>query len=361
VDSGVFRPVRFPSRYSDATGTVTYQDLLLDSYVVGADPPSPRYLRDEASGLAVREDATTTATLKLKLATALHVKILDVQNAPPARDFCVYYLTAGMHNVPQEGPCSHTGEYDLAGLVPGKYKVFIAPTDNIHGAQWVGPHGGVGDLDLAQAFDAKAGQTAQVNVILDRAGSIAGTIRDRTTHKPVPYHCGTVLPAPADHAVYGAGVGCANDLSGKYTITGLGPYAWKVEFPDVDSGYAWQWSGGAANRAKATSVQVHAGGTTTLNATLKPTGKITGTATAAGREPVDTEVVAVDTVTGDYAGFRGWPDETTIYTIQGLTDQKVTVIFRSQDWARPSFSMSWPVDVTTHAGQTVSGINLHRG
>jgi hypothetical protein len=356
LDSGLFRPVLFPSRVTDANGTVSYVDLPAGAYAVGADPPSTRYLRNEVSGVVVREDATTRTTVGLKLATAIHVSVVDAATSAPAPGFCLEYLVAGLHNVPQELPCSGgSAELDVAGLVPDRYKLFVAPTDGAHGAQWVGPHGGTGDLDLAQAFDAQPGQTVHVTVRLDRAGAIAGTIRDRATRKPVGL-CASVLPAPAEHGVYGPGVGCA-DTTGRYTISGLGPYHWKVEFTDVDGGYAWQWSGDAANRHKATAVAVKAGHTATANAALRPSGRITGTAWYGGRDGVDTQVLAVDADTGDVAGFHGVPGDGGAYTIVGLGDQQVEVVFTAAEWASP-FTYRHPGTVATHAGKTVTGIDF---
>jgi hypothetical protein len=132
-----------------------------------------------------------------------------------------------------------------------------------------------------------------------------------------------------------------------------------VEFPTYVEGYAWQWSGGAVNRTHATGIKVTAGHTATANADLKPEGVINGKAIAAGWEQVDTEVVAVDTESGDYAGFHGWPEfETGVYSLTGLNDQKVNVIFRNQSWTREMLNVTYPRTLTTHDGKTMNNINF---
>lgn len=47
---------------------------------------------------------------------------------------------------------------------------------------------------------------------------------------------------------------CADEL-GRYTLRGLGPYAWPVEFTDFSGAHAWQWPGGASNRHEAERVR----------------------------------------------------------------------------------------------------------
>jgi hypothetical protein len=229
-----------------------------------------------------------------------------------------------------------------------------------HGAQWVGAGGGTGDLEAARVFDARPGETVEVTVRLDPAGSITGVVRDQTTHAPVPL-CASVLPASAEHGVDGAGVGCT-DADGRYTITGLGPYAWPVEFPDYglpDSApaHAWQWSGGGVNRHAATKVTVEAGGTATADADMRPAGFITGTARAAGHDAVLTQVTAVDVETGDFTGFRGGPDEHGRYVLAGVNDERVRVYFTDAAGG-PEFSVRYPRVLTVHSGKSTGGINF---
>src|SRR5262249_28431551 len=68
------------------------------------------------------------------------------------------------------------------------------------------------------------------------------------------------------------------DKQGRYTLSGLGPYAWTLFISA--SGEASVFSGGVADRDKATGVKVKAGSTTTLNVAMSPgvtvTGKVVG-------------------------------------------------------------------------------------
>jgi hypothetical protein len=264
-----------------------------------------------------------------------------------------------MYNTPEQWwQCSYTDTLDVPQLVPDKYRLFVYARDGEHGSQIVSTNGGTGDLDRAKVFDAAPGQTVAVKVLLDKAGSITGVVRDKATGKPT-YACASVLPAPTQHAnsPTDGGVGCTDD-TGRYTISGLGPYTWKVEFPAYDDAHAWQWSGGSVNRTHAAGVKVTVGGTATANADLLPTAVIKGNAVSAGREPVDTEVVAVDAESGDYAGFHGWPEfGTGAYTLTGLGNQRVWVVYRAQSWA-PPFTVRYKDRLTTRTAKTIDNIDF---
>jgi hypothetical protein len=356
VNSGLFREIRFPSRKTDATGTVVYRDLRTGTYTVGVESPGSFNLRNEVSGVVVRENRDTTVTVRLGRTTTLQVTAVDAATSAPVAGFCLWYLTSGGHNVAQEDRCTTTNHLQLRGFVPDRYRLFVQPSDEAYGAQIVGTDGGTGNLDDAMVFDAEAGQTVNVTVKLDRAGAITGVIRDRSTGKPVPL-CATVLPSAAQDASVNTGRGCA-DTDGRYTISGLGPYTWRIQVADYDGVYAWGWSGGGVNRRDAAGIKVTAGGTATANVPLRRSGRITGTAKASGRVPVDTEVVAVDTVTGDYAGFHGIPDENGRYTVVGLNDVTVAVYFTSAVWSPDPFSFRYSRTLHPHPGRTVSGINF---
>jgi len=141
-------------------------------------------------------------------------------------------------------------------------------------------------------------------VQLDRAGAISGTVPDKATGKPVTFACVTVNPVGGDYTFDGECEGAFTDSAGRYTLTGLGPYAWPVEFATADTGaYAWQWSGGVASRKQATPVPVTAGRTATANAALTRGTKVVGTVLDSRGLPIRAAVYAVNSDTGDVAGW----------------------------------------------------------
>ena len=89
-----------------------------------------------------------------------------------------------------------------------------------------------------------------------------------------------------------------NRPTGRYRVSGLGPYAWPLFF---DTGGGSQWSGNTGNRFKARTVKVIAGRTVTYNERQGSRVTVRGTVTA----PVPFErarVEAFNTVTGDPIG-----------------------------------------------------------
>ena len=147
---------------------------------------------------------------------------------------------------------------------------------------------------------------------------------------------------------------CSFDSTGAYRITGLGPYAWKVAVPTYTGTYAWTWSGGAANRAKATAVQVVAGTTVTQNVALPATGTISGTLTPpAGGNPALAQVQVVDAATGDYAGAFARVNADGTFTVTGLNTQKVWIYY-----TYGVTTYKYPTKVSTNASLGVTGVVL---
>ncbi len=118
------------------------------------------------------------------------------------------------------------------------------------------------------------GDVIKTEVRLDGTGSIAGTVTDARTGKAVEDVCAWVLPAgPSGPEARGRN---CTDSGGRYTIDGLGPYDWRVQYPDFRGRYAWQWSGDAPDRFAARPIRVQAGGTVTADARLPESGKLSG-------------------------------------------------------------------------------------
>jgi hypothetical protein len=296
-----------------------------------------------------------TKTVKLKKAAAIHVSFVDAATGDPVMSGCVGVVMATAHNVAGPGPCGSSGSVDVTGLEPSTIRLFATSLDGTHGAQWVGAAGGTGDPDAAEKITLTNGEHLDVTVRFDGAGSIVGTITSAATGQGVPMVCPTAIgPSSGSSSVFNSDCTLPFGDMSAYRITGLGPYAWKVAVPTYTGTYAWTWSGGAANRAKATAVQVVAGTTVTQNIVLPATGTISGTLVPpAGGNPAQATVQVVDAATGDFAGAYARVNADGTFTVTGLNTQRVWIYYNYG-----STTYKYPTKVSTNAGLGVTGVVL---
>jgi hypothetical protein len=262
-----------------------------------------------------------------------------------------------------------TSESVSVGPIPsGDYQLFVDTDISQYGVQWLGSAGGTGDRRKAALIAVRRGQAAAAPVIkVDRPGQISGILTDRVTGAPLS---GNAVPFGLTTGMW---IECGNlptitacaDATGRYTMFGLGPYAWPVNF--TAPGHAHQWSGGAANRFDATLVQVTAGQTTTLNAALGPEGRIVDVRPG-GTDPVGWFATAYNSVTGDIvsgAVYHNPPifgqlntESIFIQYFPSLSGQPQTSCWYGVP--RRGFSPArYTIAIT--AGQTINGLDLTPG
>jgi hypothetical protein len=224
---------------------------------------------------------------------------------------------------PERSPCP--------GARPDRFVFYASVFDGEHGAQWVGPHGGVGSQAAAQVVTARSGEIARLKVRLDGIGTIAAVITDKITG------------APLDGAMIDVGpTGSATGPDGRYAMEGLGPYHWIVFFGHPD--YAGQWSGGGNNRLTATPVRVRIGQVTRYHAALRRGTTLTGRITGPAGQPPDRAEVAVvnahtfDTLAHLIAGADGTfsthvlgPQDVKLLIVAAVDGLPVTVWYRDAD------------------------------
>jgi hypothetical protein len=174
-------------------------------------------------------------------------------------------------------------------------------------------------------------------------------VAEASTGQPVAGVCPLVTPAATSQL----GASCSG-ADGRYVLSGLGPYHWRVVFPDYSGAYAWQWSGGASDRFAARPVRAHAGGTANLDACLRATGTVTGRIVNTSLPNQFITVFAINARTGDFAGPLARVAGAAEYTLTGLATQQVLVgFYRSGD------DILWyPDPVAIAAGDTVTGIDI---
>jgi hypothetical protein len=319
-----------PSATTDVQGTARYTDLLTGKWRFLISPPTG-YLYSTIEDIEVKADETAITNGKLDHEAVVELTFTDSVTGAPV-DGCYVTVEPRQRNVVPNGPgtcgTDGTGKLRVTGQWPGTQRLFAFPrTSTVHGSQWVGENGGTGDVDQAKWFETANGQTTAVQVKFDGAGKISGSVIDDETSAPVSYLCPSVTPSYSSPS-QGRNVKCTY-TEGRYEIGGLGPYAWKVQFPENYGNYAWQWSGGAADRFSATPVRVTPGGTATADARLKKPGRISGKLLNATRPFEYSTVYAVNALTGDYAGPDASRNSKYEYWMKGYATQDVRLLFNA--------------------------------
>ncbi|MGI5216199.1 MSCRAMM family protein [Plantactinospora sp. CA-290183] len=345
-------PLSWYRTCTDAKGRAVLRDLPVGEYSGGGYHPDEVYVNGHFAAATVTEGATTTATVRLEKAVSLHVDFVDAVSGDPVDGACLILADPVGTDI---GDSSHCGsEVELKPLFAEEhFRLFVAPYDGAHGAQWVSTTGGgTGDPALAKVFQPAPGDRIEVTVRLDGAGTVSGTVTDAATRAGVP----SVCPSPTGPAdSYGGNPTgeCTSD-DGRYAIRALGPYRWKLAFPVFDSQHAWAWSGGGVNRASATPVQVVAGQTTDLDVSLPATGTVSGTVTVpAGGCAQCVTVVARDAATGDYAAVGTSARADGTFVLRGFNTQEVRLFYSvGEDM------VEYPTRLRTTAGGAVTGVAI---
>jgi hypothetical protein len=186
-------------------------------------------------------------------------------------------------------------------------------------------------------------------VRLDPAGAVTGLLRDAATGAPAPNVDVLVIPFYPDPK-YG-GYAPMSDETGRFTVSGLGPYHWPLQFSG--GGYAAQWSGGVANRLQARTVRVTAGGTATLATQRLVRGTEIRGAITPGTLPTYAGVRAFNTATGDLAGSEAGGDES--YALRVLPGQTVKLHCECLDrWYRDATGFDSAVPLRVRSAPIVA-------
>lgn len=343
--------------------------------------PGPDHIGSYLPKVGIRSGETTRQTVRLHPAGTITTTVARAADGSIPRT-CAFAVPVALA-APSFGEsgnvfCNADGQGTIVDrltsppLPTGTYQLFIYPTElTKYGVQWLGGSGGTGDRRVAAKIDVRPGRTATAPIIkVDRTGSIAGTIRDRSTGVPLsgyvrPFGLTSGLEMVCTSGAYFTG---CSGTDGRYRLDGLGPYAWPVEF--VAAGHASQWSGGAADRFHATLIPVKAGVTTTLDAALGPAGRMP-IVDRGPNPPAYWSATAFHALTGDYVGSAVYHNSPVI---DGLNTGPVYIQYDDYTYgvdpcwyyrpAAPSPPMRRAVRspiVNVTAGQTLDGIALVPG
>lgn len=272
----------------------------------------------------------------------------------------------------EEFGCAETdslGEYTIAGLVAGTYKVEFwtrAPLNLV--PQYFNGKSTWATADLVTV--ANGNDTPNVDAVLEEGGWIEGRAVDASSEAGIEEL--VVCALPVDETGFGR---CAlTDALGDYELLGLATDSYEVVFFAEGSEYLTQFYKGKEHFFEATPVNVTAGaGTSGIDAKMKKGGQITGTVTdAASGAGIRAMLVCVlEAFEGEIfeCVFTGGSGQ---YSIRGLPTGLYKVWFSpdgtevpeiDDDYFqqffndKPSFALADPLSVA--AGGVASGIDAH--
>ncbi|WP_327040391.1 carboxypeptidase regulatory-like domain-containing protein [Micromonospora ureilytica] len=254
------------------------------------------------------------------------------------------------------GCADEQGVLVTGDVAPGRYRLLVSPYDTTaYGMQWVGRHGGTGERERAQVIRVRPGVvTSAPTIRLDPPGTVVGVVTNAATGAPIPRALVMVVPY-VPHPKYDDH-GPTTDEDGRYTITGLGPYHWPVQF--VAAGLATVWSGGVGGRQQARPVRVRAHRTATLNQALPAGTPLTG-AVRVDELLTYGQVIAFDATTGDLAGVA---DVGSGYALRLLPGQRVKLrcdcAYTPPVWHRDAAGFDTATPVRIRRAPVVVDFNL---
>lgn len=319
-----------------------------------------------APGVEVRASGETVeVVVRLHRAASLVTQIRDRASGAPVENACVSLVNPdtprGLGN--ERSFCSDdTGKVVVGPTDAGSFKLFVRPTDGVHGMQWVGVGGGTGRFEEARVVRLKTGKPVALPAIeVDQAGSVAGVVTSASTGEPLPF--GLVTLASFSPGV-GPGFSADTNEEGRYVFDGLGPYEWPLLFSRFE--YASQWTGGTADRRLATPIAVTAGQETAYDVAMTTGTTYTGTVlTTAGAPIKGGFVIAHNVATREITG-SAWIDNGQ-YTLRLLGPQDVRIEVQGgagEDWynswyvAAIDFKHATTVAVPASGGLTLDIVAL---
>ena len=262
---------------------------------------------------------------------------------------------------------SADGEYTLAGLTAGEYKVEFSVS---YGAglnylpQYYDAKGAVGEAAVVSVSNGSV--TGEIDAAMQAGGEITGKITNAATKAAL----GGIEVCPQAVGVGASSAECVtSSAGGEYKIIGLATGEYKLEFLAYSGGnYVAQYYNDKASDSEAGAVSVTAGATTSaIDAAMVIGAKIAGKVTsAASKSALSGIEVCAQATAGGASGVCATTNASGEYTLVGLATGNYKVEFSAaydgggnylaQDYdGKESFSEASPVAAVE--GATTSGIN----
>lgn len=216
------------------------------------------------------------------------------------------------------------GDYLAAGLEPGTYHVSFSDDNGVYAHQTY-----LGAFDVHSGTDivVPAGtQVPDINVSLDPAANITGTVTDGST--PLE---NILIGAYYWTGSYWLGAGDAyTDADGHYTISGLGAGTYRVQFMDWNNQYLAETFDNVASLDSGLDLVLATGATiSNIDASLTTAASISGTVTDTNAAPL--AGIQVQACLPDGTNWvsiqTAYTDNDGVYFIGGLTSDTYRVWF----------------------------------
>jgi hypothetical protein len=340
---------------SNGTGQVVLTGVRAGAESVYAYTNDARYFQPDDRTATVVAGQTAPVTFAMTPGATIDTVVKDAATGAPVAGVCVVPYTGTKFTATDGfGYCSdNQGVVHIGPLAKGTYQLYVgAERTGSYGDQWLGANGGVGTAAAAQVVKVNAGKEVTAPPVrLDHAGTVTGVVTDATGHPVAGALVANSASEPGSGATYRSGV---TDATGHYTVSGLGPYAWPL-FVNPETTVPWQWTGGVANYAKASTVAVNAGATVTANVGLALGVKLTGTVRGAdGTLATEGRVVAYNVASGNPIGVAELTSDGT-YSLPLIGSQNVKLRLEAYQENEPDgwyggtdFTSATPVDVPAH-------------
>jgi hypothetical protein len=379
LDKETGAPVEKPCIYINSTPNGISTCGSQGKILVGDVPPgdwtytvsgSPTHFELEGEHyVQVERSKTAQISAALQRGAALLTNVVDAATGEPLGSICFYPVLVYADGTQDRSTATCTTPDGKLALGPfggsPKFQLYAfqsrnpyIPPPKLYGSQWVTANGGTGDQRKATMITIPAKQTVSIPTVrMDPPGSITGVVKDAAGN---PVRACT-YPWAFSAGINGTPSGQCTDSQGKYTIKDLGPYGWPVKF--VATGFGNTWSGNVADRYAATLVQVIAGGTATMNATMPAEGKLTGTLRGPNGVGGPGWLFVYNARTGDFlAAVYSTDYQTGTYLIRNLNTQAVYIKFGTDTkscWYGPALGptrkpIAAAVSVTAGAVTTLS-------
>jgi carboxypeptidase family protein len=324
-----------------ANGTYSIDSLPIGSFLVSfssgcgsSSAYSTQYYKNALSPNAGTPVSTSAGTDTSGISAAMVVGgsisgTVTMSGGGPVANACIALYTSPDGVSVSYTSTFATGAYDLTGLQPGKYIEEIQTCESAsNDTVW---YNGAATAGTATPITVTAASTtANINTVFPIDGSIAGTVTKASNGKPFSGICVSAFSSGS----YIAGATTASD--GSYTISGLVPGSYTVEFSsdEFDSGcgsaigvvtqyYNDQPSSSTADLVNVTASQTTSG----INASLVAAGSVTGTVKAAGAGIGGVCVSAEDPSQDYQTDSASTTASNGSYTITGLQPGKYIIKF----------------------------------
>lgn len=305
--------------------------------------------RDLADPIPLGLEETFTADATLERGAVITGTVLDEQNQPVEG---VTVRASGADSATTLTDAN--GQYRLAGLEPGDYRVRFKPLGDLAG-QWFDS---ADEKVNATVLNLAVGQSRSgVDATLRKARTIGGTVTDPDGNPVADVRVEVLTRGSLQTRDV-----TRTDAQGAFVTHDLPVGSYVVYLrPTSPTTLASQWYDKSQTSAGATPVDIVAGQSTTITAELEPGAQISGQVTGPGGQPLAGIFVSAGRNGEDYRSAHTGPDGR--YNITGLTagDYQVEFLAEGQDylgeWYDNQESAETANKVTLTPGEQVTGID----